>query len=243
MRAISTIVLAALVLGSNVLGSNSFTAAAELATGDRQPAESGKAGSSTAAGPRDAALRAFDAWAARQELYSADSIAAMRSRLLAKFASLSADHETSFSDELLAKIDIFSQTEAYDAEHWLAETLAVASDAYAQKIIARLPDLVDDSPQQVRSKLRAFAVRAINVKQVRQGFDTSRQSAVEVLRQDERRQENINAQLRASMTYSTPNLYSPTIHNGPPPYQRYSGYFNRRYASPFSYSFRGMWFF
>jgi hypothetical protein len=106
-----------------------------------------------------------------------------------------------------------------------------------------LPDVVADSPGETRAKLRTIAIRAINLQQVRQGFDQTRQAAIQAAREHEDRQAQFNAQVRASMTYNTPNLYSPAAQNRPVPSQRYSDYFNRRYGSPFSYGLGGVWFF
>jgi hypothetical protein len=140
-------------------------------------------------------------------------------------------------------MSIFGEPQSKNAEQWLVETLAVASDSYAKKILATLPDIVADSPGELRGKLRAIAIRAINLKQVRQEFDQTRQATIQAVMENELRQAQFNAQVRASMTYSTPNLYSPAAHAGPAPSQRYSDYFNRRYSSPFSYAFGGFWFF
>jgi hypothetical protein len=194
-----------------------------------------------ASSPQAETLQAFDQWATHQDLYSQPMIAEMRNRLCLKLDGLPSTDAAHFRDELSAKLSVLGDSQSQEAEQWIAETLAVASEIYAKSILAKLPDVVDDSPSEVRAKLRAFVVRAINLRQARQGFNQSRQATIQVLREDERRQAEINAQIRASMTYSTPNLYTPTVQNGPPAYQRYSGYFNQRYGSP--YSFGGVWFF
>jgi hypothetical protein len=162
--------------------------------------------------------------------------------LCGAFATLLPSEAAQFRDEFTAKLSILGDPQWHNAEQWLAETLAVASDTYAKTILAKIPDIVADSPGELRAKLRAIAIREINLKQVRHGFDESRPATIQANREDQRRQAQFNAQVRASMTYSTPNLYSPTTHNGTSS-QRYSDYFNRRYGHPFSYAFGGVWFF
>src|SRR5262249_10470606 len=154
------------------------------------------------------------------------AVADMRTRLVRAFENRTSAEAVQTRDLILINLGMLQDPEVHIAEQWMAETLTVASDSYLHEITSRLPDLVADSPGEGRSKLRAFVVRGINLRQVRQGFEQSRQAAVQMAREDGLRQAQFNAQLRASMTYSAPNLYGPTIHNGPPPQARYSGYFN-----------------
>src|SRR5438105_517547 len=105
------------------------------------------------------ALQAFGRWAARQELYSRSMIVDMRQRLRDKLASLAPDEAAQLRDDVLDKLSILSDPQLQDAEQWLAETLVMASDAYASQILARLPDIVDDSTGEVRVKLRTLIVR------------------------------------------------------------------------------------
>jgi hypothetical protein len=167
----------------------------------------------------------------------------MRERLSAAFASLPPGEAVLYRDNFITKLSILGDPQWQNGQQWLLETLAVASDSYAKTVLAMLPDIVGDSPGELRTKLRAISIRAMGLKQARQGFDEIRLATLQAVREDQRRQAQINNQVRASMTFSTPNLYSPTAHNGQPPYQRYSGYFNRRFGSPFSYWFGGVWFF
>jgi hypothetical protein len=238
MRAISWVVLSAFF---TLIECWSVRADSGRADGVSPPGEV-QANLAPAASPQAETLLAFDQWAAQQDYYSRQMIVAMRARLIDAFASLSPNDATQLRDEFIAKLNILRDPQWQNVELWLAETLAVASDSYAETILASLPDIVADSPGQTRAKLRNIANRAINLQQVRQVFDQTRQATIQANREDNLRQAQFNAHLRASMTYSTPNLYSPTAHNGPPPSQRYSGYFNARYGYPFSW-FGGVWFF
>lgn len=232
-----------------------------LAAGAREPAQAdpGNAGGNSAAdarpgkqspaslvgadSPQAESLQAFDQWANEQDYYPASMLVGMRARLSEKLASLPPFEAATFRDQFIAKLQTFHDSQWQNAAQWLVQTLAVASDSYAKTIQDMLPDVVADSPGEIRAKLRTIAIRAINLQQVRQGFEQTRQVAIQTAREDDRRQAQLNAQVRASMTYSTPNLYSPASQNRPVPYQRYNDYFNRRYGSPFSYAWGGVWFF
>jgi hypothetical protein len=188
-------------------------------------------------------LEAFDQWANQQDYIPSPMLVAMRSRLTGTFASLPPAEAATFRDQFIAKLNIFLDPQWQNTEQWLVQTLAVASDSYAKTIQIMLPDVVADSPGEMRAKLRTIAIRAINLQQVRQGFDQTRQAAIQAAREHEDRQTQLNAHVRASMTYSMPNLYSPVAQSRPTPSQRHDDYFNRRYGSPFSYALGGVWFF
>ena len=122
----------------------------------------------------------------------------------------------------------------------MAATLAVASDAYRQKLHAALPDVIGDSPGKLRAELDTLAARETNLKQVRQGFDQSRNTAVQAAEHDARQLAQANLQTRAAINYGAMNQYRPTQGN-PQLYQRYSGY--KPYdAVPYGYPFNfGFW--
>jgi hypothetical protein len=174
-------------------------------------------------------------------------VADMRQRLLKKLPTLEPSELALFRDDILEKLTTLSDPQLRDAQQWLAETLSMASDSYAKQMLAKLPDIVDDNQNELRAKLRGLIVRGINLKQARQGFDQGRQAIVQSLADEHRTQAQYNAQLRAGMTFSSPNLYSPT-RMGPPAYARYSGYVNSRYARPsygfgYGFGFGGLGFF
>jgi hypothetical protein len=144
------------------------------------------------------ALASFDAWSQRQALYSADEIASARKRILEKLHSQSAADAATFHQQLNEKLGVLNSQAALAAERWLAETLAVATDAYANKIRATLPDLVNDSPSQLKATILALEAREANMRQVRQGFSESRKMTVRAIEQDTRRREEANSEARIS---------------------------------------------
>jgi len=207
-----------------------------------QPAHSEAAASLSAAEPLTEILQAYDRWATQQELYPPQLIAGFRGGLQNRFKSLPPDDAARLRDEIVAKLNVLGDPKWRDIELWFSESLAVASDSYANKLLAMLPDLVSDSPGETRSKLRAITVRAINLKQAQQGFEQNRQAAVQIARADAHQLAELNAQYRSRMTFSSPNLYSPAAPNSRDANQRYSGYVSGRLANPFSYAW-GIGFF
>jgi hypothetical protein len=190
--------------------------------------------------PWNDALRAFDSWAAEQELYPPDQVAQLRQRLLEKATQLPESEAAHFREEMQAKIASLNSPEAQAAERWMAATLAVASDAYRQKLHASLPDVIDDSPGKLRAELDTLAARETNLKQVRQGFDQSRNTAVQATEHEARQQAQANLQMRSAANYGAMNRYRPTQGNQQL-YQRYSGY--KPYdVGPYGYPFGlGFW--
>src|SRR5947199_349205 len=98
-----------------------------------------------------------------------------------KLQTLEPSDLTLFSGDILEKLNTLSDPQLRDAQQWLAETLAMASESYAKQMLAQLPDIVDDNQNDFRAKLRVLIVRGINLKQARQGFDQGRQAIVQSL--------------------------------------------------------------
>ena len=190
--------------------------------------------------PAEDALQHFDLWASQQDLYSPTAIADMRERLTRRFATLPSAGQAALRAQTLEKLAVFQEPLAQEAANWVLQTLAVASDAYAKTIREKLPDVVDDTVDNMRVKFRALAIRRLDLQHYRAGFDQTRQAAVASLQHDAQQQAAMNAQLRASMNYASPNLYTPGA-NRIDASARYRGYTNRRYATP--YPFGGVWFF
>lgn len=190
--------------------------------------------------PQDEALVHYDRWAAQQEVYSPAMIADMRQRLCDRLAALTPSDQPKLRNEILVRLSVFQEPLAQDAMEWVLQTLAVATDSYASTVRARLPDIVTDDADQIRKRFRALAIRRQDMQRYHAGFDQTRQATVAVLQNNAQNQAAINSHLRSSMTFSSPNLYTPGAHRVDVS-ARYQGYFNQRYANP--YAFGGIWFF
>jgi len=122
-----------------------------------------------------------------------------------------------------AKLHILLSAEARDARKWLTDTLSVASDSYAKKVRAQLPDVANESPRKLQADLDAFEAREANVKQFNQGMQQARQLEVKSIEEDNRRQAEANAQAHVGTNYSP--AYGGTAIGGP-------GAYYPRYRSP-----------
>jgi hypothetical protein len=173
-----------------------------------QPPQSVSPGSSLAASSNvlseswQETLRGFDEWSRVQQVYLPQQIVEMRRKMLDKATSLSPAESERFRGEISAKLHVLMSAEARDARKWLADTLAVASDSYAEKIRAKLPDITKESARQLQADLDAFEARESNVKQYQKGLQETRQMAIRELDEEARRQAESNAQAHVGTNYN-----------------------------------------
>ena len=154
----------------------------------------------------------------------------MRGKILDKIVSLPTEDSERFRDEVNAKLHVMMSAEARDARKWLNDTLAVASDSYAAKIRAKLPDVVKESPNELQADLDKFEARESNVKQYEKGMQETRQMQIKSLEEDARRQAAANANARAASTYNP--APGGATSRAPRTYQRYSSPYGP--TSPYS---------
>jgi hypothetical protein len=165
--------------------------------------ESGALGNSSGIDARwRETLSSFDEWAIIQRLYTKPQIAEMRAKILEKIADLPPEDSERFRDEVNTKLEVMMSGEARDARKWLNDTLAVASDKYAQKVRANLPDVVKESPSQLQADLDAFASRQTSAKQYQQGMEKTREMQIKALETNARRQAAANARARDNNVYN-----------------------------------------
>src|SRR5262245_25435581 len=101
-------------------------------------------------------LHGFDEWADVQQIYTPQQVAEMRRKVVDNASSLAPAESDQFRGEINAKLHVLLSAEARDARKWLNETLAVASDSYAKKVRAQLPDVAHESASQLQADLDAF---------------------------------------------------------------------------------------
>lgn len=224
-----------------IVSSASWTIAQDASIESAPALAAGKVASPTSLDAQAETLQHFDHWAAQQDIYSPPMIDSMRQRLSDRFAALPPDRAAELRDQTLQKLKVFEEPLAQDANDWILQTLAVASESYAATVREKLPDIVEDSADMMRTKFRAMALRRVDMQRYRAGFEQNRAAAVSSVQEDTRRQAAANSQVRAGKTYSSPNLYTPGA-NRVDASARYQGYFNQRYANPFP-TFGGVWFF
>ncbi|HEV3003798.1 MAG TPA: hypothetical protein VGX78_05025 [Pirellulales bacterium] len=138
-------------------------------------------------------MRAWNHWLAVQKIYDKQQVKKMKQQLDDKVKGLSADELADFHNDLRAKIHVLMSAEALDARHWLSETLAVASQKYAKKVRAGLPDVANLSAQELQDELDRFEERRSQTQQGEVALQQARRNRVKAV-QTELRQQHDDSQ-------------------------------------------------
>jgi hypothetical protein len=104
-------------------------------------------------------MQSWNAWLESQKLYDRRQVKRMKQSLGDRVERASLDELETIQDELRAKLDILNGPQATNARRWLNDTLAVASDKYAKQVRARMPDVANLSPGELRAAFNQFAER------------------------------------------------------------------------------------
>jgi len=147
----------------------------------------------TADGQWPHVLQLFDEWAAVQQIYTPEQVQQWRAQLISKAATLPPADAAALATSMSAKLQVLLGAEARDARKWLAQTLEVASDSYAAKVRARLPDPRTMTAAQLQARLDEFENREANVKQVVASEQKTRQMQIQAIEDDQRAQAAANA--------------------------------------------------
>jgi hypothetical protein len=133
-------------------------------------------------------MRSWDAWLTVQQVYDKDQVKKLKRQLAERVERMSATELEEFLEDLQAKLQILSGAEARDARRWLSDTLSVASDKYATKVRAKLPDVANLSAAELQRELDKFEERRGQVQRTEEGLQRSRQERVKAVQADLRRQ-------------------------------------------------------
>jgi hypothetical protein len=133
-------------------------------------------------------MRAWDEWLNTQKIYDKQQVKKLKQQLAAKVERMSPRELEDLLDEMQAKLDILMGAEARDARRWLSETLSVASEQYAKKVRAGLPDVANISAVELQEDLDRFEERRAQTQQLRDAFQQSRQARVKVVQAELRQQ-------------------------------------------------------
>ena len=193
--------LAAGVMGMAVLAAEPHAAVAQANAKQKQSAAASKAAPGTAkSAPRTAApkqpidtvaqqvvlqsaewqrmMAQFNDWLSDQSLYDSDQVKQIKQRLDAAIQKMSAEQLKTFMAQMLAKLDVLTSERAKDAQDYLAETLSVASPAYARRMHQQMPDVLTMTAGQIDQRLTNFASKRQNLAQMQKTFDNSRQQQI-----------------------------------------------------------------
>jgi LPS O-antigen subunit length determinant protein (WzzB/FepE family) len=133
-------------------------------------------------------MRAWNRWLALQKIYDTQQVKKMKRQFDDEVKGLSAKELAQFRDDLRAKVHVLMSAEALDARHWLSETLAVASEKYAKKIRAGLPDVANLSAQELQDQLDRFEERRSQTQQGEVAIQQARRNRVKAVQADLRQQ-------------------------------------------------------
>lgn len=120
----------------------------------------------------------FNTWLTGQSIYDAQQVQQTKARLDVGISRMTASQLRYFQSDLQAKLQVLTSEQSRDAEAYLAQTLSVASPAYARKVRQKLPDLLTATAGQVSQQLAAFAAKRDNTAAMQQAFNDSRQQQI-----------------------------------------------------------------
>lgn len=169
-------------------------------------------------------MLALDEWLSVQKTYEPKRAAQMRDQIVKRASQMSAEELSDFMAQLQAKLKILLGAEARDARQWLNETLATASDKYAKKIRAGLPDVANMTPQQIQEELDEFERRRAETRESRSAFDRAEQARIKGVEADLKQQrESSEKALDRAAADARKGYYSPSrqvrqYHSEQPPY-------------------------
>jgi len=164
-------------------------------------------------------MRDWEKWLAVQKIYDVQQVKKLKQQLAAKVKRMSAEELGDFLDDMEAKLQILMGAEARDARRWLTETLSVASDKYAKKVRAGLPDVANLSAGELQAELDRFENQRGQTRQSEAAFQRARQDRVKAVQAELRQQheESERAMDRAAQSQNAVaqgNHFVPsTLHN------------------------------
>jgi hypothetical protein len=120
----------------------------------------------------------FVQWLDAQTMYDPQEVKQTKSRLEVGIGRMTAAQLQWFENDLEEKLQVLNSAEAQEATAYLAQTLAVASPAYARKLRQKLPDLLTTTAAQVNQQLAAFATKRQSTIQMQQTFADARQQQI-----------------------------------------------------------------
>lgn len=149
------------------------------------------------------AMHEFNEWLSVQSLYDAQQVQSIKARLDAGVARMTATELQAFLVDLQGKMAVLTSQQAQDAQAFVAETLAVASPAYAKRIKSRLPDVLTMTSAQIQQQLAIFAQKRSANQQAQKAFTDARQQQIQynqaqLKAQQQEQEEALNRAVQAS---------------------------------------------
>jgi hypothetical protein len=127
-----------------------------------------------------------------QRRYDPKQVKKLKQQFKEKIQNMSPEELDEFRSDLDARLHILMGDEARDARRWLSDTLSVASDKYAKKVLADLPDVANLTSPELLSELDRFENRRAQ----------TRQSVAATQQAQRDRTKSVQAQLREQRSAS-----------------------------------------
>ena len=167
-------------------------------------------------------LRQFDEWLAGQTLYDAEQVKIIRLRLEAGIKRMSAAQMQRFLIAMNAKLEVLKSDHTRKAQEYFAETLAVASPAYARRVRQQLPDVLSMNAAQINQKLTAIAAKRQSTAHMQKTFDYARQQQIAFNEAQTRARERDQREQAAERASSASNSAQPNNFTPAAEYYPYS---------------------
>lgn len=129
-------------------------------------------------------LRAWNEWLAADKSYARGEVERLKQELDAQLSGMSSSQLADFKSDLDAKIALLTGQAGREYRLWENETLSVASDEYARKIRAHLPDFAHMSASEVQAVLDRFEYERHRAQQSEAAYHRSQERRVALVREE-----------------------------------------------------------
>jgi hypothetical protein len=98
-------------------------------------------------------------WFDTQKMYNKEQVLDLKRKINAQVREMTPSQLVRYQQELDEKLAILQGPEARQIKLWLREQLALASEDYARRIVAALPDISKMSPDELQDYLNQFVAK------------------------------------------------------------------------------------
>lgn len=141
-------------------------------------------------------------WFDTQKLYSKQQVLDLKRKINERVMEMSPAELLRYQEELNEKLTILNGPQARAIKMWLREQLSLASDEYARRILAALPDISKMPPDELQDYLNKFVAKVSAEKRGAQELSNARTAQAQMVvgelnRQRQEADQAINSALRS----------------------------------------------
>lgn len=129
-------------------------------------------------------LRAWNEWLAADKSYAPGEAERLKQELDSQLSGMSSSQLADFKSDLDAKLALLTGQAGREYRLWENETLSVASDAYARKIRAHLPDFAHMTASEVQAVLDRFEYERYRTQQAEAAYHRSQERRAALVREE-----------------------------------------------------------